>query len=313
MFFRSTVTQHLLGFLGSGCLLSFGLWLSSASQLYWVQRPREDEGRISPAAVKLLSFGQAPVVTDWLWIRFLVDPSIAHAQKGVRAAVFRDLDLATDLDSKFFEAYIYGANILTVIRDDNEGAHALLSKAQTFRKQKLSQLPDAFREEFWSDEFAIPLTLAYVYIYELDDLPRGAEAFKEAAQLPKAPAYLQSLVEKLKTTEGQIEVGLGYTGFLAEMFKSNPEALERLERRKRGLVAFQYLYGLNKGYLSFLKNHPRYRASVSPTDDELLRYFREYLAKIGNPGRDPWGGVLSLNSEGKIISTTEYQAFGMKL
>ncbi len=307
------MTQHLLGWIASAVLLASGLWITRSSQMYWVEPPRVDEGRIAPDAVRLLSFGHAPVVTDWLWIRFLADPSIAHAQKGTRAAVFRDLDLATDLDPKFFEAYFYGANILTVIRDDNEGAQALLTKAQAFRKSQLPELPSEFREEFWSDEFAIPLTLAYVYIYELDDLPRGAEAFQEAARLPKSPAYLQSLVEKLKTTEGQIEVGLGYTGFLAQMFKDNPEALARLERRKRGLVAFQYLYGLNKGYLSFLKNHPRYRASVSPTSDELLRLFREYLAQVGNPGRDPWGGVLSLNSEGKIVSTTEYQAFGMKL
>jgi hypothetical protein len=313
MIIRSILTPPLVGVVCSACVLWIGLWLANKSQVYWVVPSRQDHGKVAPEAVRLLSFGHAQVVTNWLWIRFLADPSLAHTKEGVRAAVFRDLDLATDLDAKFFEAYAYGANILTVIRDDNKGAEALLLKAQNFRRNELTLLPAAFREEFWADEFAIPLTLAYVYIYELDDLPRGAEAFQEAARLPKSPAYLQSLIEKLKTTEGQIEVGIGYTSFLTEVFRNNPEALERLERRKRSLVAFQFLYGLNKGYLSFLKNHPRYRASVSPTDDELLRYFREYLAKIGNPSRDPWGGVLSLNSEGKIISTTEYQAFGMKL
>jgi hypothetical protein len=248
----SRVTQHLLALTFSILFVVLGVFWIRSSQQYWVERPREDQGLISASAVKMLSFGQDPVVTDWLWIRFLSDPSIARTTKGIKTAIFRDLDLATELDGKFFEAFFFGASLLSVIRDDSESALTLLLKAQRFRKQSLHLLPENFREEFWSDEYVIPLTLAYLYIYELDDLPNGAAAFQEAATLPKAPAYLQSLIEKLKTTAGQIEVGLKYTAFLSAVFKDNPGALERLERRKRGLITFQYLFEMNKNYLVFL-------------------------------------------------------------
>ena len=163
----------------------------------WVPLPTQAVDLASPERVKALSFGHWPSVVDALWVKTLQDTSLRHVQKGERASIAPALHLATQLDPAFFDAYYYGSLLLSVVRSDGENARQLLERGEAFRTHELPNYPAWFREQVWSRSYQILMVLGYVYLYELEDLPRAAEAYRAASQHPAAPAYLKNLGERL--------------------------------------------------------------------------------------------------------------------
>ncbi len=266
--------------------------------------PEEGRRKWDPRLFQILSFGHLPSAVDWLMIRFLIiDPSSKHVAPGTHPSVFYDLDLATDLDPIFFELYTAGANYLTVIRNDNEGAKELLLKGDRFRRQLLPSFPEEFQARFWRRQWQIPLLLAYVYLFEMDDMPEAARQFLEAAALPGSPAYLDRLAIRLQKPGGQYEVGLKLLNLLIDGTKA-PDVRERMVRKRDSLFLGQYLFHLNDAFRAYLQEKPKYRAKHEVDERGMQQYFRQFLADSRTPPRDPWGGELSVDAGGKINSST---------
>ena len=78
----------------------------------------------------------------------LEDPLITHVTKGTHPAIFYTLDLITELDPAFMEAYTAGATVVSVIRDDGPGALHLVLKGEKFRTQVLPSYSADFRENY---------------------------------------------------------------------------------------------------------------------------------------------------------------------
>jgi hypothetical protein len=267
--------------------------------------------RIDPSLFSSMSFGQLPAAIDWVFLKCLQDPTLEHVKKGEHLQVYYDLDVLTDLDERFFAMYTVGANLLSVVHDDGAGAVSLLLKAEKFRLNELSKYPDSFRRGYWDQEWQIPLLLAYNYLFELDDLPRAAASYQEASYFPEAPEYLRGLAKEFQSAGGMYQVGLRLLKFMIRSQK-DPIAKEKLEQKMVSLEVLQFLFNVNQQFQAFLVSK-KYSSQYLGSDSVRLRLWRDFLVESATSDIDPWNGTLSLNSDGKVVSTTEHQkVFGME-
>ncbi|MCM2276763.1 MAG: hypothetical protein NDJ89_01645 [Oligoflexia bacterium] len=258
-----------------------------------------------PRLPRILSFGFLPMVIDWRWIQTLLDPAMSRLPRGVHPSLYYELDLVTELDPAFFEVYYTGSQLLAIVRDDVVGARDLLLKADRYRKNELPKQSEEFRTRFWNGGWYLSLTLAYVHLFELGDMPRAAEAFQEAAAQPGAPEYLQKLSERLSKPGGQYEVGLRLLNFMIAQ-ATDDKVKRRLEGQRQSLYVSQYVFDLNHSFDEYRKRFPR-----AP---ESSRAWEQYRRDNGlSRAEDPWGGKLMLGPDGRIATSTPHEkVFGLE-
>ena len=236
---------------------------------------REEIIRVNPDFFKAVSFGHWAMTLDWQWLQVLQDDSMKKVQPGQHPPLYYKLDLITDIDPAFYDAYHAGAHLLAVVRNDGLGARDLLLKAVSAMKSQPIESP-------WS----IYLLLAYVNLFELQNLPDAAESFRQAAAQPGSPSYLGHLVERLSRPDGQFEVGTRLLKFMASA-QTVPSVRAELEEKYATLEWRWTLWKIQqvarkfKSWDLFLKAHPE------------------------TPRVDPWGGEVRLDETGRVTSTTE--------
>lgn len=268
---------------------------------------KEEGSRRDPRLFALASFGQVPAAIDWVWIQVLLDDRITHVPRGTHAAIFYDLDLISRVDPAFSDVYRSGADLLAIVRDDIGGARELLERGDAFRLDVLPSYPESYQLSYWSHPWQVPLYLAYLHLFELGDLPSAAGAFREAARVPGAPAYLPRLAEELALPGGQYRVGLRLLNLMIEGARDE-RSREELSRRRSSLQVAQFLDQANRDYAGFLDGRKRSRRAPAGA-----RAFAEFLEATRPGGLDPWGGALSLDANGRIQTTTPHEkVFGLE-
>lgn len=248
--------------------------------------------KIDPRWYKTITFGNFPSGIDWELIRVLQDTSLKKVPKNTHPAIYYNLDLISELDRGFFDAYYAGAHLLSIARGDGEGAKELLEKADDFRRNQLQKFPRSFQETVWENHWALSVVLAYVYLFNLNDLPKAAEQFTEASKVPGAPEYLIRLRKKLNQEDGQYLVGLNLLKFM--MSSSKVEELHKeLETKYLHLSINLFLQRMNRQFQQFRITNS------GPVQTSWIKFRNQ----VGIREKDPWGGILSINSNG-IIDTT---------
>lgn len=286
----------------------------------WLDAPTESAATppgSTPLQLRLLSLGQLTAAADWLWLRALQDPAISHVPRGVRAALFHELDLLTELDPLFFDAYSAGSNLLVIIRDDEEGALALLRKAARVRDETLPSYPPEVRERFWRRAWELPVIEAYIWLFEREDIAKAATRFTEAAAIAGAPEFLHSLAARFARPGGELEVGQRLLNFMmaqSEAVAGEPrsESLRPLLEKRRSLEVIAALRGLNKSWKDFLGSCSKRRSGTRGAD--VQKCWEGFLSSYNSGSdRDPWGGRLALReADGRIVTTTVYRpVFGL--
>lgn len=312
---RRLSSPELIGLFA--CLFA---WMGSAALNHqirgwdtaFVEAPIQARGKTHPRLFQLMTFGHWPLGVDWLWIKTLQDPALQHVEPGTHPAVYEALDLATDLDPAYFEAYTMGANLLAVVRNDGEGARDLLLKGERFRKQELPQWGSAFRERYWKNEWLVPMLLGYVQLFELGDLPKAAVAFREAGEYPSAPEYLRSMSIRLSQPGGEYEVGIRVLRFLLSGAQ-DLAARQKFEKRLRSLHVGQHVFHVQRAFGEFLGQQSGYQRRTSLSPAQMQSYWRRFLKESKTADRDPFGGKLSLTAAGKVTSSTPRErVFGLE-
>lgn len=276
----------------------------------WIELPAERSVRWHPRMVTAASLGQVQSIVDWLWVRAMTDPAIAKVRKGQHPPLYYDMDLATELDPAFMDAYVAGASLLAVVRDDAAGARDLLVKGMHYIEKRLPLESKRFRSRFWRQSWAVPMTLAYVYLFELDDITLAGDAFRAAAALQDAPDYIQKLGQRFSKPGGQYEVGLRLLAFMISG-QTNEQLRATLEKKRESLYLSQYLFQLSEGFRAFIKSHPETITRVGPAAG-TRRLWSQYRLENGIPETDPWGGTLDIDASGKVTSTTpRLRVFGL--
>jgi hypothetical protein len=136
-----------------------------------------------------LSGGFAPALADVYWIR--VAAVSADELDGPAADRLYDLvDHVTTLDPKFAPAYHQGALLLSIAARRPDLSDKVLEKA---------------RAEF-PGQWVFPFYLGFNAFYHRTDFPQAAVYMAEAAGLPGAPPYLNSLARRFadETTNREV-------------------------------------------------------------------------------------------------------------
>ena len=293
-----------------GTLLIAQIFLVQSIRLQdsaWIELPPLQEQRWDPKLFKTVSFGYLPIVIDWFLIKALLDPSLGKAIAGTHSPLYYHLDLVSELDPFFYDVYEAGANLLAVARKDGVGAKNLLLKGRTFFEKGLEAYPEEAQARYWSRSWNLYVLLGYVYLFELEDMSKAAEAFRKAAPLPGAPVYLLSLEKKLSAVGGEYEVGLSLLEFMIRGAKSQ-EVIDGLQAKWRDLSIAKFVFEVNVSFYRYLK-----LSNKSTQKHELIKEWTEWVKLGKGPSRDPWGGVLTFRSDGVIATSTPYQkVFGLK-
>lgn len=216
-------------------------------------------------------------LADAHWIAALQEQETRHVRKDERARSYYHLSQALRHDPSYFPIYAYGGAYLAVIRNDKEGAQEILERGETYRRQELPKRSVAYQNRFWRDAWQIPLTLAYVHLFEWNDLARASEYFRCTSEIPSAPDFTRALHTRLSQTLGPYDVG---RRLLQQMLAGarDPEWRRTLEQRLRHLDVAAFL-----------------------AEQRLRLREKKPIAT-----RDPWGGRVNRTPQGHLETTTPY-------
>lgn len=235
----------------------------------------------NPDLFRILTFGHSPVAVDILLMKFLQEDRLAHVKDGEHAGAFFSIDLASDIDRRFYDLYFSGANYLTVVRNDNDGAIRILNKATDFIEKDLPFYSEEFRQRFWTRPWRVYLVKGYVSLFELRKIEDSARAYQKLADYSDVPMHLRNLGHSMSTYSGMLEVAHRTLLILMDQAKDDLQK-ERLMEKVKDVEVNHYLYSINE----------------------------EYLKTKVFPQVDPWGGSLKWNSERhEIETTTAFQKF----
>lgn len=182
---------------------------------------------------RLLTLNHKGFVADWVWLDFL-QRSVEHSKAPEsKRWEFESLKLASRLDVHFFNLYAAGGPLLIVGQDDVEGAEYLLREGARVYREIQPDLPQWRRDGGWTARaWWLFMNLGYLYLFELADIDRAAQALQPLETLETAPAYARSLSHHLKDPRARIDVGLRILDSL--LLQTTDERVRvRLEKRKQ--------------------------------------------------------------------------------
>jgi tetratricopeptide (TPR) repeat protein len=143
--------------------------------------------------LQIMSLGNKRLIADYLWVQSLLEADLEHYEgKDLNNWLYLRFKTIVDLDPKFLEAYRYGGEYLSVIKDDPLGAKELLDIG-------LINYPNDYQLNWIS---------GFNYYYELGDTQAAHNAFTKILYHPSAPPNLPTIVAKLKMKIGTKEDAL---------------------------------------------------------------------------------------------------------
>ena len=190
--------------------------------------------------------------------------------------IYRNMDVATDLDNYFLDPYYFGATNLVWGANKVKEANLLLEKAFKYRD--------------W--DWTIPFYLGFNYFYFLQDNEKAAFYLMESAKRGAANSLIPTLAARLayqgKRTENAII-------FLQEIIrKTDDETLKKAyETRLNALKAILFLEKAAAAYKERFKKMPE-------TVDDLTA--KNVIREIPE---DPYGGKFYIDKDGSIKTTSE--------
>lgn len=205
--------------------------------------------RLNARSVQSMAFGLTPMLVDYFWVRLLQDEEgeakkPAVNQRSVPAVL---MHLISDIDPANFEAYTWGSIFLSVLRDEAQEAVSLMLKGRDFVDRALPSYPEEFKRRFWSESFFIPFRQAYLYLFEVEDIQKAAEAYRAASRYENAPEYIKGIVKKFDTQDGLYTVGLQTLEHTAKG-ALDPAVVEKLKRKYAVLAWKQALFNWNREF-----------------------------------------------------------------
>lgn len=202
--------------------------------------------------LKNLSFGFEDTLSGILWIELLQHASLKPISQGQRSWESSQLLAITELDPQFEPAYFWGASLLSVFRQDRDGARKLLTSWVERRPQN------------WRAHQLLGMHL----FLEFRDSKGAAEQILTAAGLPGAPEWLRALGIRLLSETGAWNHALELAVNLWPTTR-NPEARVRLTERIRALR-----FHLQKmGWQEALRDFRRHQQREPNQFSELIPFF----------------------------------------
>jgi hypothetical protein len=250
----------------------------------------------------MITFGHWPAAIDWIWMSCLLNDDPLELPGGAHSVLYYNSQLITDLDPAFRDIYLSAASLLSVIHRDGAGARELMLKAETFLEQGLPLLPKTIQERYWKQPWAVEVVLAYVYLFDLNDMPHAAQVFRKASRFSDAPAYVHSLARKLFEKEGQYVVGLNLLSFMIAG-ATDDKLRSELEKKQSNLRFNHLLFQINAAFVEYLQK--RKKQIKTEAWDIFQRDRKGVIPAFLR-------GTLFLDKEGKVATSIPHlQVFGL--
>lgn len=184
-----------------------------------------------PEGLKIFSFGYELAIADALWIRAIQDldtcEKLASSRSGINTSmvvdrgggkcnkgwVYHMIDAITDLDPRFYDPYLTGATMMSVLIEDRDGAKRIFEKG-------MAQFPK---------DWQLPFRASYHYLLEMNEPVSAADALVRAGK-NGAPVWVFGLAAKLYNEKARAMLA---KSVLEEALEHNPDArfLPRLQER----------------------------------------------------------------------------------
>lgn len=167
-----------------------------------------------PAEARVSSLGFQALMSDYYWLAAVQVVGRERAGIGEHAPLIaRLIDVVTALDPWVDHPYRFAAVWLT------ESIESVL-RANTLLERGIAHHPNEWRNRHY---------LGFNYFYYLSDNRRAAQILEQAARLPGAPAYLATLVAKLRTDREGLDTA---AAFLNELADSSDDPYARAQHLK---------------------------------------------------------------------------------
>jgi len=154
---------------------------------------QESSININETAIRLLSMGNKRLISSLLWVQTLLESDLDHYKnKDLNSWMYLRFRTIIATDPNFYEAYYYGGQYLSVIKDDDLGAADIFDRG-------LLVYPD----DLWLNYFS-----GFHSYFELGDNLKAYNAYAKIQHNPKMRQflpYIDSLMARLKAEEGDLE------------------------------------------------------------------------------------------------------------
>lgn len=200
-----------------------------------------------PEVMKLVALEHAEALADILWLQIVQE--LGKPAEGERASydrLQRWANIAVDLDQKYYT--VYWASALNLIAYARRA-----TSAERLLKKGMKALPD--RYEF-------PFLIGYVYYFLRGDSTSGATWWDTASRVPGAPAFLPSLVGRVRAVAGDRQGAI-------ELLESLLDELPPMQRDEAEIR------------LKILKSEPALQEY-----DEACKKFREERGRLPADGNE---------------------------
>lgn len=162
-----------------------------------------------------INAGNKRLFTDLLWVQTLMESDIEHyKKKDLNNWLFLRFNTISVLDPEFYENYAYGGQFLAIVKDDLEGAAIIYDKGL----------------QHYPNDYVLNYNAGFLNYYEMDNYSKGLTYLEKIVNNPKAPVFMQSIINKLKLSTG-IDLKEVFALVLHNYNSTKDEALKnRLER-----------------------------------------------------------------------------------
>ncbi len=184
---------------------------------------QESAVNLNEKVLSILSMGNKRMISSLLWVQTLLESDISHyKKKDLNSWMYLRFRSIITIDPNFYEAYYYGGQYLSVIKDDLLGADQILEAGIKI-----------FPDDFWLNYF-----LGFHAYFEMGDTERAYKYYERILTHPLTKVhipFLPSLMAKLKAEQGEynnayllLKTALKKTpeGVLKEKYKQNIYALK---------------------------------------------------------------------------------------
>ncbi len=159
---------------------------------------QEAASNFKPEFTRIFSIGQKRLLSSLLWSKTLLESDVDHYKvRDLNSWLFLRFQLLITLDPNFYDAYLYGGQYLSVIKDDLEGATYIFEKG-------LEKFPNDYKLLYHA---------GFHYYTEIKDLSRAKNVYQRLlkqpdilSKFPLAPKILARIEEKNNNRDAVLEI-----------------------------------------------------------------------------------------------------------
>ena len=165
---------------------------------------------VNSKLIRTFLFGHEAFYADLFWIAS-IRWSVERGMPGLGTYLYKTLDMVTDLDPRFEQAYVWSSSAITFsVSSDMSYKERVLAANKILQKGWDYIQNDTEGWKHFSHYWMIPQLLAFNYGFELKDKEKALEYNQALMSVPDLPPHMKTWVAGLYRESNQKEKGLGF-------------------------------------------------------------------------------------------------------